>query len=196
MHVYTGGLFPLETCFCRDAPLCIEVACGNGHFLNELAAMRPSFNYLGIDLQQERISRSMLKLEKSGLHDRLRFIKGDARIFAREAFSTPLVDELFVTFPDPWPKYRHRKNRLNEDGFFEELTGMLRSGGHLYWICDYYPQILDVIRIGRRAGMLNLHEPGGYALSMEGIPLTLYESRWRRLNRKIFYVCLQKPLSQ
>ena len=170
----------------------LEIACGNGHFLCELAQARPDDTFTGIDIQQERVDRCLKKVGRLGLEERVMFIRGDARRYLRE--KTAGFDEIFVTFPDPWPKFRHRKHRLNEPAFFADILNALKPGGVFYWICDYYPQIIDIIAMGRRHRdiVVNLHEPAGYTEAVDTLPRTLYEEKWRSLDRKIFYVVFEK----
>jgi tRNA (guanine-N7-)-methyltransferase len=58
------------------------------------------------------------------------------------------VQAYHIYFPDPWPKKRHHKRRLFNDGFLREIERTLASGGRL-WLAtdfaDYYEAMLDVL---------------------------------------------------
>lgn len=184
-----------EAVFGNRNPLHIEVGCGNGHFLIEAAGAQPQLNYAGIDLRRKRIAKSCRKVNKRGLKN-LKFILGDAYKILEEMVADSSVAAFYVNFPDPWPKYRHRRNRLNSERFIRLLTRKLQKEGRLYWVCDHYGQILDVIRLCReleQQGVLqDRFAPDGFTEQLDDYPPTLYEKKWRSMNRKIFYVCFEK----
>lgn len=189
--VATGVRFDQARIYGRTAPLVVEVGCGNGHFLRDCAARYPERDFLGIDLRLRRIDRSCRKAERDSLPN-LRFMLGDAvRIFRDELADTP-VSRVCVNFPDPWPKYRHRDNRLNRPDSLAAFVERLEPDGELVWVCDYYPQIVDVLvlleplvcsgRLGNRFGA------AGFGDGIEGYPATLYERRWRAAGRRIYFL--------
>lgn len=172
-------------------PLMIEIGCGNGHFLEEYADLYPGTDCLGIDLRIKRIEKSCRKADRKGLSN-LRFMLGDA--FAILAGMPPgvLADRIAVNFPDPWPKYRHRDNRLNRREAIAAMLARISPGGDFVWVCDYYPQIVDVLvqmQPWLATGEFeNVHGWEGYGEGIEGYPRTLYEKRWRAMGRRIYYL--------
>lgn len=180
--------------FGRRAPLAVEVGCGNGHFLAELAQHNPDQDYLGIDLRSKRIAKSCRKVEKKGLTN-LKFVLGDANQVLRTGFGAASLSTVYVNFPDPWPKYRHRRHRLNQRPFLQLALSRLAPGGSLMWASDYYPQILDVLHLCRpwlEQGLLeNSLLPDGFCEALPGYQPSLYEQKWRSLGLQIFYVRLR-----
>ena len=49
------------------------------------------------------------------------------------------LDEVRVYFPDPWPKTRHHKRRLVQQGFLDLVATRLRPGGTLHIATDWAP---------------------------------------------------------
>jgi tRNA (guanine-N7-)-methyltransferase len=47
------------------------------------------------------------------------------------------VARVFILFPDPWPKARHRKRRLVQPEFVSELVRVLKPGGRLRFATDW-----------------------------------------------------------
>jgi tRNA (guanine-N7-)-methyltransferase len=84
---------------------------------------------------------------RSGL-DNMRFVRADAREFVEFFVPSATVQAYHIYFPDPWPKKRHHKRRLFNDGFLREIERTLASGGRL-WLAtdfaDYYEAMLDVL---------------------------------------------------
>lgn len=173
------------------SPLLIEIGCGNGHFLTDYAVLYPETSCLGIDLRIKRIEKACRKADRRQLSN-LRFMLGDAFSILSELPSGILVDRIAVNFPDPWPKYRHRDKRLNRSEAIALLLKRIAPGGDFIWVCDYYPQIVDVLlqlQPWVASGVFeNVHGWQGVGEGLEDYPRTLYEERWRALGRRIYYL--------
>ena len=173
------------------APLVLEVGCGNGHFLAEYALRFPECDCIGIDLRESRLARACRKAELRHIPN-LRFARGDVFALLQGYFSGVSFTRIFVTFPDPWPKYRHREKRLNHAPHLAALLASLEPGGEFIWICDYYPQIVDVLLLMqpsvRQGAFINAFGADGFGEGLEDCPRTLYEARWRAMGRRIYYV--------
>jgi tRNA (guanine-N7-)-methyltransferase len=115
-----------------------EVGCGNGHFLSAYAAAHPDQLCIGVDLRQERIARALRKRDRAGLHN-LHFLRCEAHDFLRELPADARLLDIYILFPDPWPKKRHHKHRLLTTEFLDGLTGRVGQGTHLYFRTDYRP---------------------------------------------------------
>jgi tRNA (guanine-N7-)-methyltransferase len=48
-----------------------------------------------------------------------------------------VIDRVFILFPDPWPKTRHRKRRIIQPAFVAELARVLKPGGRLRFATDW-----------------------------------------------------------
>ena len=180
-----------EQLFPHVAAPSVEVGCGNGHFLTELAQARPDENFIGIDIRFKRIEKSCGKADKRGLAN-VRFMLADAYQVLENDFPSASVAAFYVNFPDPWPKFKHRKFRLNRLLFIRLMTRCLREGGDLWWVCDHYPQIVDVVGLCREVAaegyLENCYEPDGFSPAEAEYPPTLYEKKWRAEGRPIFYI--------
>jgi len=195
-------LLPPDTIFSRSevfsrerGSLVLEAGCGNGHFLAEYARMFPLSDCIGIDIRERRIVRACRKAE---IIANLRFFRGDAFALLRGYFSNTEFTNIFVNFPDPWPKYRHRDKRLNTEGHLAELLARIAPGGALVWVSDYYPQIIDVLLLMqpfvRRGEFQNTFGRHGYGEGLADYPMTLYERRWRAMGRRIYYLRFEKSV--
>lgn len=176
-------------------PLAVEVGCGNGHFLVDHARHDPGTTFVGIDLAPKRVAKACEKAERAALPN-LRFMLADALDALEESFAPASLAELFVNFPDPWPKYRHRHHRLNRAPFIELVLARLAPGGRFWWVCDFYPQVLDVARLVAPHVATGLVTPRfGRDVLSTACPeyrATLYERKWRAQGRDIFYLCYLK----
>jgi tRNA (guanine-N7-)-methyltransferase len=123
-----------ETFF--DKTITLEIGCGHGHFLTSYAHAHPEKTCIGVDLCTQRIFQAKKKQERANL-DNLHFIKADVIEFL-EALPEPIsIDEIFVLFPDPWPKTRHYKNRLIQENFLELLSRKSLVSSKLHFRTDH-----------------------------------------------------------
>lgn len=99
----------------------LEIGCGHGHFLTSYAQSHPEKTCVGVDLCTKRILRANKKQGRAKLEN-LHFIKADAVEFLEALPEDVLIDEIFILFPDPWPKSRHHKNRLIQGRFLDLLS--------------------------------------------------------------------------
>jgi len=120
----------------RPGPIVWEIGCGHGHFLARYAAEFPQQNCFGVDVSSQRIGRGLRKSGRANLPN-CHFIWGEAREFLHALPAGVTFTEIWVLFPDPWPKKRHQKNRVLQPGFFEAIAGRAGEGTRLYFRTDH-----------------------------------------------------------
>lgn len=117
-------------------PIVWEPGCGHGHFLERYAAEFPARICVGVDLSSERIGRALRKSRRGQLKN-CHFIRAEAREFLHALPPPVSFREIWVLFPDPWPKKRHHKNRLLQPDFFESIAHRSGEGTRLYFRTDH-----------------------------------------------------------
>ena len=126
----------LVTGFPEPCMITLEIGCGHGHWLVEYASSHPEKTCLGIDLRSHRITRAKRKQSRAGLRN-LRFLKGEA-IEALEALpGHARITEVFLLFPDPWPKKRHWKNRVFCQEFLSLLSQKTEPNARCHFRTDH-----------------------------------------------------------
>lgn len=118
------------------AALVLEIGSAHGHFLVRYAGENPDRCCLGVDLRGERVERAKRKAERARLPN-CHFVRAEARELIECLPPGVTFAEVWVLFPDPWPKKRHHKNRLLQPAFFEFLAARTSPGGRLYFRTDY-----------------------------------------------------------
>lgn len=114
----------------------LELGCGHGHFLARYATEFPAKLCIGVDLSSDRIDRAVRKAERARLAN-CHFVRAEALEFIQALPAGVGLEEIWVLFPDPWPKKRHHKNRLLQESFFEEIACRAAPGTHLYFRTDF-----------------------------------------------------------
>jgi tRNA (guanine-N7-)-methyltransferase len=127
-------------------PLLLEIGCGNGHFLVAYATAHPAELCVGIDLRIERIDKALRKRDRAGLSN-LHFFRCEAHDFFDQAPGRIRLMDIYLLFPDPWPKKRHHKNRLLQAGFLDLLASKAGQGSRLFFRTDYKPYYQEVSEI-------------------------------------------------
>jgi len=124
-----------QNVFQKEAPLCVEIGTGYGHFMHDFCEEHPEVNFVGMDF---RFKRSYTLAKKLAKHPHRNFKYLRARGERIEfMFEQGEVDRLFYFFPDPWPKKRHHKKRLFQTPFLQAAYKVLRPGGTLFVKTDH-----------------------------------------------------------
>jgi tRNA (guanine-N7-)-methyltransferase len=133
--------------FAVERPIEIEIGIGKGRFLIDAAERRSESNFVGVEWAMKYLRLAHNRSVRKGL-DNIRFVRADAREFVEFFVPSTSVQAYHIYFPDPWPKKRHHKRRLFNEGFLREIERTLVPGGQL-WLAtdfaDYYEVMLDVL---------------------------------------------------
>ena len=127
-------------------PLEVELGSGDGTFIAQYAQRRPDRNFLAV----ERLLGRLRKIDRKGLRAglaNLRLVRIEASYLLEYLLPPESVHALHVYFPDPWPKRKHRKNRLVNPRFTELAAQALTPGGTVYLRTDdsdYFAQMTAV----------------------------------------------------
>ena len=81
----------------------LEIGAGHGHFLTAYAAAHPERTCVGLDIIAERVERANRKKNRARL-DNLHFLHASAEDFLASLPENVRFADVFVLFPDPWPK--------------------------------------------------------------------------------------------
>ncbi|GAB2317962.1 tRNA (guanosine(46)-N7)-methyltransferase TrmB [Alkalibacterium sp. s-m-22] len=120
--------------FGKPQPLHIEIGCGKGRFIIEMAKRYPDINFIGIELQTSVIVSALEKQIDEQLPN-LQLMQVNAKDL-RDYFEPGEVDRIYLTFSDPWPKNRHEKRRLTYKSFLSVYETILNDEGELHFKTD------------------------------------------------------------
>lgn len=113
-----------------------EIGFGFGDFLFAKAQATPNQMFLGCEPHLNGVVNVLAKLEESPLSN-VKISRQDARELLNK-FSDNFFDEIYILFPDPWPKIKHFKRRLINLEFLDDLLAKkIKSGGKLIIATDH-----------------------------------------------------------
>ena len=167
-----------------------EIGFGNGQALLEMACAHPDCGYLGIDVFRPGVGNLLLQIEALGL-DNIRVANGDAVDVLSHYIPPESLHEIWVMFPDPWPKKRHHKRRLIQPAFIDLVTSRLRASGRLCIATDWqdYAQHIETV-------IANQPELTRVAVTHGDRPVTKYEKRGVALGHRVWDMEFQKRARQ
>ncbi len=177
--------------FGSHRPLALEIGCGIGDFMVQLAARHPETNFLAIDIYNKGCLKTCRKIEAAGL-DNVRVLRAEARFLLAHFIEREALCGVYINCPDPWPKKRHRQRRLVNREFLRTLLYYLQPGGELYFSTDFVDYAYDVADLlPAIEGYQNrLAKP--FVLDLPGYPRSKYMRRFLDLGQPVHFIHYRK----
>ncbi len=114
----------------------IDLGCGDGSFLMEMAREYPERDFLGVERLLGRVRKVCKKIRRRGLEN-ARVLRLDSRYVVEWLLPEASVSRLHLLCPDPWPKVRHHRRRLMQVEFLEAVRKALVPGGEFLFMTDH-----------------------------------------------------------
>ena len=152
----------------------LDMGCGAGSFTVALAAKYPEYEVIAADVMLGRLRKVVKKAERAGL-DNVSVLRVEARSLIAMMLPDSSIDRIHILCPDPWPKNRHRGNRLLCSDFTSQLHRVLKKDGIFHFSSDdeYYCEAVN--RIIAASGIFEAY-PDGIA-DLQGVQSD-FERRW------------------
>ena len=172
--------------FGRSAPLHVDLGCGDGSFLCEMAQQFPKINFLGIERLTKRVEKVRRKAEKIA---NVRVLRADTLFAVRYLLPKSSVEAFYLLFPDPWPKRRHQLRRIFTRDFLDAIAIALGQDGVLRVATDQFDYFQQVERISRAHLEFQVvpQSPDDAVL-----PVTKFERKFREQSLPIHRLTLRK----
>ena len=172
--------------FGRSAPLHVDLGCGDGSFLCEMAQQFPKTNFLGIERLTKRVERVRLKAEKIV---NARVLRADSLFAVRYLLPESSVETFYLLFPDPWPKRRHQLRRIFTHDFLDAIAVALGQHGVLRVATDQLGYFQQVEHISRAHVQFQVVPR---SLDDAVLPVTKFEKKFRKQGAPIYRLMLRK----
>lgn len=129
--------------FGRTAPLRLEIGFGHGEFISQMAAAHADEDFIGVEYDHLRVTKTAHKCLKAGAAN-VRLFGGDAAAFLHR-LPDACLRRAYILFPDPWPKAGHRRRRLVNRGVLAELGRVCAPGCRLLFASDTHNYVCQVL---------------------------------------------------
>ena len=174
--------------FGNDSPLAIEYCSGNGQWICERAKQNPQINWVAVEKRFDRARKIWLRLHRESLPN-LIVVCGEALSFARHYVPAGSVSQIFVNFPDPWPKLRHAKHRLIRSEFLFEVEKSLSPLGLATFSTDDQPYLTQMIKtVALHPKWRPRFPPPYFATEWPEFGDSYFCNLWRGKGRTIYYL--------
>lgn len=180
--------------FKNSNAICLELACGRGEYCLGLATMHADCNYIGVDVKGARIWKGAKTAWAKGLHN-VAFVRSKIELLPG-FFSSGEINEVWITFPDPFLQKSKSGRRLSSLGYLNVYAQFLKPGAILHLKTDeqrLYEFSLEQIQEHPDYHIL-CNTPSVYETGPDFPEIhiqTYYEQMHRNLGKQISYIRFQ-----
>ncbi|MDD5597494.1 MAG: methyltransferase [Victivallaceae bacterium] len=182
--ILTGEYCRLDDVFeLKDKIIELDLGCGKGSFATKLARRYPERMIFAADVMIGRLRKLQKRNDREGISNIY-----PLRVEAKHLFSMipdKTLTRLHILCPDPWPKGRHRGNRLLCSDFCAQLHRALKSGGSFHFSTDDVPYH-DIVRRVISASRL-FEEQNALPADLAEIKSD-FEIRWNEQGKKVYHI--------
>lgn len=175
-------------------PLDLEIGTGNGLFFAHQALSHPERCLVGIERKFKPLIQSIRRSLQDGARN-ARMVRYDAEV-PWNLFDNNELNNIFIHFPDPWPKYRWHKNRLIQAEYLNKLFKLQNKGSFLEFKTDhkdYFTQALKLFNCSPYQVIEYTHDLHQSEFNRNNF-ITQFESFFVNKGQPIYYAKLEKPL--
>ncbi len=134
--------------FGNDRPMHFEIGFGSGEHMADRADMLPDHGFIGAEPFLNGVAGALTHTKERGLPN-IRLHHGDAlQVLAR--IPDGALSFVYLLHPDPWPKARHAKRRMMNDGPVQMIAAKLKPGGEFRFGTDHDIYLRHALMVMRR----------------------------------------------
>ncbi len=171
--------------FHNDHPLQMEIGCGKGRFICELAQRHPEMNFIAIEVNPNVLCGACALAEQEGVNNVV-FIKCGAEVLTK--YIRPAsISRIYLNFSCPFPKKAYENRRLTNVRFLEIYKEILSADGDIHQKTDnmgffeYSLEQYSLAGFKLRNVSLDLHNSG-----FEDNIVTEYEKKFSEQGCRIY----------
>jgi len=175
--------------FSEERPLHFEIGFGSGEHLAFRADLLPDHAFIGAEPFLNGVATALGHVRDKNLAN-VRLWKGDAlEVLGR--IPDGALSFIYLLHPDPWPKARHAKRRMVNDGPVDLFAAKLKPGGEFRLATDdptYLNWSLMVMHRHRGQFEWLAKSPKNFLEPSGGWIETRYGAKSRREGRRPYYL--------
>lgn len=126
--------------FKNDNPIHLELGCGKGSFLAQVASENQAMNYIGVDLSSDMLGLTKRNLEAAYREKNLPIAnvcitwQNIERI--ENIICGDVIERIYINFCNPWHKPKQYKKRLTHTRQLLNYKKFLKDGGEIHFKTD------------------------------------------------------------
>jgi tRNA (guanine-N7-)-methyltransferase len=170
--------------FGNSLPLNLEIGSGNGEFIENIALLHNNENFLGFEIVKKVLIKAVKRIKRSKLSN-VRLIHYDVLFFLKMLKNNSLKN-IYINFPDPWPKRKHNKRRLVKIDFLSMLHNKLEKNGSLYIVTDFADYACEITANISKSPFRNYYNTP-YVNYLDNYFETKYYKKFAKDNQVFFF---------
>jgi tRNA (guanine-N7-)-methyltransferase len=182
------GPVTAERLFGHPRALHFEIGFGGGEHLADRADMLPDHGFIGAEPFVNGVAQALTHVHEQGLAN-VRLHLGDA-LQVLDRVPDGALSFVYLLHPDPWPKARHAKRRMMNDGPLDLIAAKLKPGGEFRFSTDHPVYLRHALMMMRR----HTHQfewlvegPASWQRRPGGWCETRYEAKARQQSHEVWY---------
>ena len=143
--------------FNNSNPIHLELGCGKGGFISNIAVYNPNINYIAIDLVDAMLGLAKRKIEEeyklaNREIDNIYITRYDIERINNILSKEDGIERIYINFCNPWPRGKHRKKRLTHTRQLEKYKEFLTEEAKIYFKTDDDDLFNDSIKYFEESG--------------------------------------------
>lgn len=162
----------LSEIFPKSEQVIMEIGFGMGEATAIIAKNHPNNGYIAVDVHPPGIGKLLARIVENDLTN-LKVIEEDVHVVLQHMIPNESLDGIHLFFPDPWPKKKHNKRRIVNEGFLALIHPKLKNGGFIHIATDWVPYAISIQEVFAESNLFT----GGVIDKPEWRPVTRFEEQ-------------------
>ena len=165
-------IIDLKAIFPKANKIIMEIGFGMGEATAIIAKNHPDNAYIAVDVHPPGIGKLLARIDEDKLTN-VKVIEDDVHVVLEHMFADHCLDGIHLYFPDPWPKKKHHKRRIVNDGFLQLIHPKLKKAGFIHIATDWVPYAIAIQEVFSNSDLFT----GGVIEKPEWRPVTRFEDQ-------------------
>ena len=162
----------LQQIFPTSDKVIMEIGFGMGEATAIIAKNHPKNGYIAVDVHPPGIGKLLARIVENDLTN-LKVIEEDVHVVLQHMIADESLDGIHLYFPDPWPKKKHNKRRIVNEGFLKLIHPKIKQGGFIHIATDWVPYAESIQEVFAASPLFT----GGVIDKPEWRPVTRFEGQ-------------------
>ena len=123
----------------KEQPIYLELGCGKGSFIGQIAYNNPDINYIGVDIKSDMLGvgrRNIVKIFGDRPVNNILLTAYNVEQIEKIISEKDAIERIYINFCNPWGREKHKKRRLTHTRQLEHYKSFLKKGGEIYFKTD------------------------------------------------------------
>lgn len=125
--------------FKEKKPIHLELGCGKGSFIGQIAYDNPEINYIGVDIKSDMLGvgrRNIVKIFGEKPVDNILLTAHNVELIEDIFSPEDVIERIYINFCNPWGREKHKKRRLTHTRQLNHYKTFLKKGGEIRFKTD------------------------------------------------------------